>query len=91
MKESLEVRSVGYASQIGRRIVSVILIPSWGRTFGAYDFAKDRVKEEGYYVGPMCCDEPIIFSSGILKWRNIGGLDYPLIDGFLLSDDFRGG
>lgn len=93
-KKSLIERISFYSSEIGKRVLRAELIPSWGRTFGAIDFARDRVKEEGYNVGPMCCDEPMVMSKKhtmIAKWRNIGCGDYHLIEGFLLSNDMREG
>lgn len=64
------------------------------RSFSAVNSAQEYAKSLGYSYGSMCMDEPIALAKGdvsIAKWRNISSEEYPLIDGLLVSEDFRDG
>jgi len=65
-------------------------------TFSAYHAAENRLKELGYTIGSMCRDEPIGFADAkkynyVAKWYNLSREDKELLDGVMVSSDFREG
>jgi hypothetical protein len=63
-------------------------------TFGAISKASSWLKGEGYVVGTMCGHEPIGIARDvgyIAKWINLDYSDKKLLDGIIISDDFREG
>lgn len=62
--------------------------------FIAYHNAADKARKLGYTVASMCSPEPTAIAKGfehIAKWYNIPKSDGHLIEGVLISDDFRSG
>lgn len=86
-----------YVAEIGKpvREEKLFKAPAGDDDFTAINNARTYIKSLGYNAGSMCQDAPIALSKSrtgtIAKWWNIDRKDYPLIDGLLLSDDFRGG
>jgi hypothetical protein len=63
-------------------------------TFRAIHDASKFLKDLGYNVGIMAGGEPIGISKEytyISKWRNMDSLDYPQLDGYIISNDMRNG
>jgi hypothetical protein len=65
-------------------------------TFQAYYKAEQRLKDLGYTVGSMCRTEPIGFADAdkydyVSKWYNMNRDEKDLLDGVMVSDDFREG
>jgi hypothetical protein len=80
---------------MNRPVIKSIIIEAKG-TFSAFYEAQSLLKEEGYTVGSMCRDEPIGFADGekydyVSKWYNMNGDEKLLLDGVMISDDFREG
>jgi hypothetical protein len=65
-------------------------------TFQAFYNAERRLKELGYTTGSMCRSEPIGFADGekydyVSKWYNMNQTEKNMLDGVMVSDDFREG
>ena len=63
-------------------------------TFSALHAALNWLQERGYSVGRLCNDAPIGFKQGewdISKWWNLSSEDKGVLDGAVISDDFRSG
>jgi hypothetical protein len=80
---------------MNRPVIKSIIIEAKG-TFSAFYEAQSLLKEEGYTVGSMCRDEPIGFADGekydyVSKWYNMNREEHMLLDGVMISDDFREG
>lgn len=80
---------------LGREILHTEALPPAG-TFKAFYAAEGRLKELGYTVGSMCRQEPIGFADGdkygyVAKWYNMNQSEKNMLDGVMISDDFREG
>jgi len=63
-------------------------------TFQAFYSAERLLKEMGYKIGSMQGDAPIGFSleyDYISKWYNMNNSEHKLLDGIMISKDFREG
>ena len=80
---------------LGREIAATKEFTSTG-TFTAIREAEEYLRENGYTVGSMCRNEPIGFADAenykyVAKWYNINVEDRKLLDGVIISNDFREG
>jgi hypothetical protein len=80
---------------MNRPVIKSIIVEAKG-TFLAFHEAENLLKEEGYTIGSMCLNEPIGFADGekykyISKWYNMDREEHMLLDGVIISDDFREG
>ena len=80
---------------LGRVVILEEHFPPSG-TFRAFYKAEARLKELGYVTGSMCRDEPIGFVFGdkfdyVAKWYNLSFQERELLDGVMLSENFREG
>jgi len=67
---------------------------SGAETFEASYAAEKWCKDNGISYGRMCCNEPRGIINGdcdIQKWKNISLADHNLLDGVMISLDFRQG
>ena len=83
------------AGYLNRNVAHVELFKANG-TFKAYYQAYNKLKKYGYMIGSMCGDSPIGFKdselcSCISKWYNMNSNDKELLDGVMISEDFREG
>jgi len=81
------------AAEAGKTVGATKLFAAAG-AFNAVYKAEEYAIDQGYKVGPMCRDMPMVLSKTagyIAKWCNISMDEYPRIEGLLLSDDFREG
>lgn len=81
------------AAATGRKAVPFASF-SGTEDFEAINQARDYMDDRGYYVGPMCCDEPMACSKEstyVAKWRNIDRSEWPKIDAVIVSENFRNG
>lgn len=81
--------------KLNRDIVHIEIFKGDG-TFKAYYEAYNKLKDYGYMIGSMCGDSPIGFKdidvcSYISKWYNMDSNDKTLLDGVMISTDFREG
>ncbi len=80
---------------LGRVVILEEYFPPSG-TFQAFYKAEARLKELGYVAGSMCGGEPIGFVHSekydyVAKWRNLRSKEIALLDGVMLSENFREG
>jgi len=65
-------------------------------TFMSFYEAENRLRRMGYKIGIMCGSEPIGFACEekydyISKWRNMNSDEHKLLDGVMISSDWREG
>ena len=75
----------------GRRAKKIITFEP-GSDFEAYYAAEEEAKALGYDVGSMEGRDPIALAAApcsISKWSGLRAAEKKLVDGLLLSDDFR--
>lgn len=80
---------------LGREIVKQETIIEEG-TFMSFYVAEKRLRRMGYEIGSMCGGEPIGFADAekydyISKWRNMNSEEHKLLDGVMISNDWREG
>ena len=77
----------------GKSQISSELFLTNGEPFHSFNKALEALSE--YTIGTLCGDEPIGFVridsdiKFIGKWRNISKQEYKLLDGVMVSKDFR--
>lgn len=80
---------------LGREILHTEEFPAAG-TFQAFYNAEARLKDLGYTTGSMARTEPIGFADAdkydyVAKWYRISPEEKALLDGVMVSKDFREG
>lgn len=80
---------------LGREVVKSVNVKVEG-TFSSHYEAEKQLREMGYSIGSMCGGEPIGFACGekydyISKWYNMTGAEHNLLDGVMVSNDWREG
>lgn len=63
-----------------------------GDAFSGLRDAQNWLKEKGFSYGPLCFTEPVGIIKGerrIEKWKNLPSQDRAILDGVLISGDFR--
>ena len=80
---------------LGRKVLYTETFPVKG-TFASVHKAEARLKDLGYSIGSMCRNEPIGFADDskynyVAKWYNLSKEEKDLLDGVVISDDFREG
>jgi hypothetical protein len=80
---------------LGRDVVKKVNIKVEG-TFSSVYEAERQLRELGYRVGSMSGSQPIGFACGekygyISKWYNMIKDEHNLLDGVMISDDWREG
>ena len=80
---------------LGREVVKKVNIKVDG-TFSSVYEAEKQLRELGYTIGSMCGGEPIGFACGekynyISKWYNMNRDEHSLLDGVMISNDWREG
>ncbi len=93
---STEKQAVEMAQRIGKTVNHMMVFQaSSQQSFVALRQAEQALRERGYSYGVLCGDEPVALLNTrgrrIAKWKNIDPSEYPLLDGMLVSDDFRDG
>jgi len=88
--------ALGWAESLGKEIQFAMTFKSNGRSFSSFYEAEQMAKDLMFTCGSMCGDEPIGLAkdsecSYIAKWRNIPSEHRTLVDGLILSNDFRNG
>lgn len=77
-----------------RRALKTISFKESGTFEGLYA-AQKWLKENGYEYGSLCGHDPVAITKGIYdlpqKWINFNKLEKSLVDGVMLSTDFREG
>jgi hypothetical protein len=80
---------------LGRDVVKKVNIKVEG-TFSSVYEAEKQLRELGYRIGSMSWNQPIGFACGekydyISKWYNMTSEEHNLLDGVMISDDWREG
>jgi hypothetical protein len=80
---------------LGREVVKKVNIKVEG-TFSSVYEAEKRLRELGYKIGSMSGSEPIGFADAdqynyISKWYNMTNAEHNLLDGVMISNDWREG
>jgi len=80
---------------LGRKVLYTETFPAEG-TFASIGKAQNRLRDLGYTIGSMCRNEPIGFADDskygyVAKWYDIPREDKDLLDGVVISGDFREG
>lgn len=80
---------------LGREVVKSVNVKVEGTFKSVYE-AEKQLRELGYSIGSMCGGEPIGFACGekydyISKWYNMTGAEHNLLDGVMVSNDWREG
>ena len=80
---------------LGREVVKKVNIKVEG-TFSSVYEAEKRLRELGYKIGSMSGSEPIGFADAdqynyISKWYNMTSEEHNLLDGVMISNDWREG
>jgi hypothetical protein len=80
---------------LGREVVKKVNIKVEG-TFSSVYEAEKQLRESGYTIGSMCGGDPIGFACKekygyISKWYNMRLDERKLLDGVMISDDWREG
>ena len=80
---------------LGRDVVKKVNIKVEG-TFASVSEAEKQLREMKYTIGSMSGNQPIGFACGekyryISKWYNMNSDEHNLLDGVMISDDWREG
>lgn len=83
-----------YAKQIGKKIIKTQEVSKEG-TFESINEAENILKNK-YTIGVMQINNPIGFADKkkygrISKWANMNSDEHALLNGVIISDDFRNG
>jgi len=93
-KETAEHTAKEVAHDLGKQIAKTELIKGRGESFTAYTDVKNKLKKK-YTIGSMEGRYPIGFADKkykyVSKWSNINIEDKKLLNGIIVSDDFRNG
>ena len=80
---------------LGRDVVKKVNVKVEGTFKSVYE-AEKQLRELGYRIGSMSGGQPIGFACGekysyISKWYNMDRDEHNLLDGVMISDDWREG
>ena len=80
---------------LGREVIKKVNIKVEG-TFSSVSEAEKQLREMGYRIGSMSGGQPIGFACGekynyISKWYNMNTDEHNLLDGVMISDNWREG
>ena len=86
---------LNYRNYLGREIVEQKTVTVEG-TFTSVSETEDQLRKMGYTIGSMSGNQPIGFACGekygyISKWYNMTSEEHNLLDGVMISNDWREG